>query len=147
MPLTLVPVDSSNWRTPLSVREDQATFVASATMTLARAYAFNAEHSRCIHICLDGTAIGMALWYDWAEGNAYVLSEFFIDQRWQRQGYGLAAMGIILAEMRREGRFPRVVLCYVAGNEAAPAFYARLGFTPETGDDFDEDEPGMGLDL
>lgn len=147
--LTLVPIDRGNWRIPLSVREDQRTYVASSAVTLARAYAYNAQNSRAVYVCLDDEPIGMALWYDWPEGNAYIFSEFFIDQRYQRQGYGLAAARLVLEELRRDGRFPLVTLCYVAGNDAAPRLYEKLGFThdPVEEDAEDDDEICMSLEL
>ncbi|MGN1368610.1 MAG: GNAT family N-acetyltransferase [Aristaeellaceae bacterium] len=147
--LTLSPITRDNWRVPLAVREDQRPYVASATVTLARAYAFNAQNSHAVHICLDDEPIGMALWYDWPEADAYVLSEFFIDQRWQRQGYGLAAAHLVLEELRQEKRFPRVTLCYIPGNDAAPRLYEKLGFTHDPlADDAEEgDEICMSLML
>ncbi|MGN0795317.1 MAG: GNAT family N-acetyltransferase [Aristaeellaceae bacterium] len=147
--LSLKGIDSNNWRIPLEVHEHQRPYVASATVTLARAYAFNAQNSHAVHICLDGEPIGMALWYDWPEADAYVLSEFFIDRRWQRQGYGLGAVRLVLEELRREKRFPRVTLCYVPGNDAAPRLYEKLGFThdPLADDAEDDDEICMSLML
>ena len=144
--LTLIPVDPNNWRGPLSVREDQRHFVADRTALLARAYAYREYRSRAKLIALDGTPIGMLLYHDdTCEDRAYVLSQFFIDQRWQGQGHGYAAMALVLEEMRREGRFPEVTLCYIDGDEAARRLYEKCGFTA-TGE-ADEDEIIMRLTL
>lgn len=142
--LTLEPIDRDNWRTRLAVKEEQQRFVAAPAVILARAYAYNAQRSRAVYLCLDGEPIGMALWYDWPEGGAYILSEYFIDARWQGQGHGLQGAKMIVDLLRREGRWPRILLCYVAGNEAARALYGKLGFIPSP-DDGDEEEPSMEL--
>ena len=54
--------------------------------------------------------------------NAYILDDLFIDARYQGRGYGTAALALILEGLRREGKFPRVILCYVEGNDAARKF-------------------------
>ena len=144
--LTLVPVDPDNWREPLTVREDQRRYVADRTTLLARAYAYRNYRSQARLIMLDGTPIGMLLYHDDAwENRAYVLSQFFIDQRWQRQGHGYAAMQLVLDGMRREGRFREATLCYVEGDEAARRLYEKCGFAP-TGE-VDGDEIVMRLTL
>ena len=144
--LTLVPIGPDNWREPLGVREDQRQYVADRMTLLARAYAYREHRSQAKLIMLDGTPIGMLLYHDdtW-EDRAYVLSQFFIDQRWQRRGYGFAAMGLLLDEMHREGRYGEVTLCYVDGDEAARRLYEKCGFAP-TGE-VDEDEIIMRLSL
>ena len=81
--LTLAPIDPDNWRTPLSVREDQRRYVSDRVTLLARAYAYRDYRSQAKHILLDGTPIGMLLYHDDAwENRAYVLSQFFIDWHW-----------------------------------------------------------------
>ena len=47
--------------------------------------------------------------------------------------------------MKEDGRFERVVLCYVEGDTAAKKLYEKLGFTP-TGE-VEEDEVVMALKL
>lgn len=46
--------------------------------------------------------------------------------------------------MRQDGKYPKVILCYIEGNEAARRLYEGLGFR-ET--DRDEDELIMERDL
>lgn len=144
--LTLAPIGPDNWREPLSVREDQRRYVADRTTLLARAYAYREHRSQAKFIMLDGTPIGMLLYHDdtW-EDKAYILSQFFIDQRWQGQGYGYAAMLLVLDELRRDGRYREVMLCYVDGDEAARRLYEKCGFVL-TGE-ADEDEIIMRLTL
>lgn len=142
----LEPVGPDNWRVGrLRVAGAQKHFVADAATILARAYAYRESRSRALLICLDGVPIGMALYYDWEEGRAFNLSQFYIDERWQGNGYGTEAARLLIEEMRREGRFDRVVLCYIEGNEAARRMYEKVGFHL-TGER-EEDEIDMEMTL
>ncbi len=143
--LTLVPIGPDNWRIPLTVREDQQHFVSNPMRLLARAYALREQRSVALYIALDGEPIGMLLYYDWDEGECYVLSQFFIDQRWQGKGYGYAAMQLVLDEFRRDGRYHQVDLCYCEGDEPAMKLYEKCGFV-HTGE-ADEGEIIMRLKL
>ena len=61
--------------------------------------------------------------------NAYELCRFFIDQRYQGMGFGLKAAEMIPERMKKDGRFDKVVLCYMEGGDvAARNLYEKLGF-------------------
>lgn len=141
----LEPVTPDNWRCGLRVREDQSHYVASSAGILARAYAYRDSRSEALIIYQDDTPVGMALYYDLADWQAYNFSQFFIDERYQGKGYGLEAARLVLQRMKEDGRFERVVLCYVEGDTAAKKLYEKLGFTP-TGE-VEEDEVVMALKL
>ena len=143
--LTLESIHPGNWRIPLSVREEQKHFVSDPMRLLARAYALREQRSVAKHIALDGEPIGMLMYHDWDEGECYVLSQYFIDQRWQGKGYGYAAMQLVLDEFRRDGRYHKVDLCYCEGDEPAMKLYEKCGFV-HTGE-VDEGEVIMRLEL
>lgn len=88
----------------------------------------------------DDTPVGMLLYYDWPEGGMYVFSQLFIDQRWQGRGFGRQAAKLALDEMRTIGRYDKVVLCYVEGDEPARKLYESLGFVHNGESDGDEIE-------
>ncbi|MBR6524884.1 MAG: GNAT family N-acetyltransferase [Clostridia bacterium] len=140
----LVDIDESNWRIRLSVREDQKHFVANAAVLLARAYAYRNFNCRAFYVCDDDNYVGMGLYYDCPERNAYDMSQLFIDERYQGRGYGKAAMALCLREMRSAGRFDKVELCYVEGAETAKHLYEKLGFVEV---DRDGDEIIMAMKL
>ena len=142
--IRLENINESNWRIPLSVSEAQKRFVANITTILARAYAYREARSRAFLVVAGGIAVGMGLYYDDSEMDAYIFSELFIDQRYQGKGYGKAATRLVLDELRRDGRFRKVVLCYIEGNEAAKKLYEGFGFM-ET--EQDEDEIIMELEF
>lgn len=135
-------IDETNWRCNLQVSDAQKPYVAAPAVLLARAYAYRNLNSRAFFIDDDETHLGMGLYYDCPELDAYDLSQFFIDAHYQGRGFGRQAVQLVLEEMRRERQYKKVVLCYIEGNEAAKKLYESFGFT-ET--DRDGDEIGMEL--
>ncbi len=137
-------ITPENWRLRLEVAEHQRNYVAAPHVMYARAYAYRNRRSRAF-VIYDGTvAVGAGLYYDCPDCQAYDLSQLLIDQRYQGRGYGRVATQRILEEMRQDGRYSKVVLCYIEGNEIAKRLYTSLGFV-ET--DRDEDEICMELML
>ena len=141
----LAPVTPDNWREPLAVREDQRRFVSEPNRILARAYACRELRSQARIVYKDGLPVGMALWYDWPEAEQYVFSQLFIDRHYQRMGLGMEAARLVLDELRTDGRYPKVCLCYIEGDEPARLLYEKLGFR-HTGE-ADGDEIIMDLTL
>ncbi len=52
----------------------------------------------------------------------------FIDEQYQGNGYGLAAAKLVLDNMKHDGKYNKVILCYIEGNIAAKCLYEKLGF-------------------
>lgn len=140
----LVDITPDNWRLKLQVSEAQKTYVAGSAVLLARAYAYREWRSRAFVVCDDETPVGMGLYYDCQERNAYDFSQFFIDERYQGKGYGKAAAKTVLEAMKQDGKYDKTVLCYIEGNEAARRLYESIGFVEI---DRDEDEIIMELEL
>lgn len=89
--------------------------------------------------------VGMLMTRFWPADGCYILDQFFIDHRFQRRGYGKAAVRLLLDQLRRESRFSNVYLCYCAGNEEAKNLYLQLGFR-HTGEE-EAGEIGMSISL
>ena len=136
--IRLETVNPDNWRLRLKVSDAQKSFVADSATMLARAYAYRESRSKAYVIYNDTLPVGMALYYDCAELNAYDLSQLFIDERYQGNGFGIEATKQILDKMKSDSKYDKVMLCYIDGNEVAKNMYEKLGFTL-TGDR-DEDE-------
>ena len=136
--IRLETINPDNWRLKLKVSEAQKGFVADSTTMLARAYAYRESRSKAYVIYNDTLPVGMALYYDCAELNAYDLSQLFIDERYQGNGFGIEATKQILDKMKSDSKYDKVMLCYIDGNEVAKNMYEKLGFKL-TGDR-DEDE-------
>ena len=141
----LEEVTPSNWRLDLHVSENQKSFVANKVTLLARAYAYRNYRSNALIIYNDDIPIGMVLYYDCDDLNLYDLSQFFIDERYQGNGYGYLAMQIIIDKLREDGKYKKITLCYIKGDDAAFNLYKKCGFKL-TGD-VDEDEIIMELNL
>lgn len=140
----LVDINPSNWRLGLKVSEDQKHFVANSATLLARAYAYRDQGSRAFLIYNDEIPVGMGLYYDLPELECYDFSQLFIDERYQGNGYGKAATKVVLEAMKQDGKYRKVDLCYIAGNDAAKKLYESFGFVEI---DRDEDEIIMELTL
>lgn len=140
--IRFVDITPDNWRIKLAVAEHQKQYVANFTTILARAYAYRNARSRVYIVCDDDTPVGVGLYHDAPELEAYVFSELLIDARYQGNGYGKKATQMVLDAMKEDGVYQKVVLCYVEGNEVARKLYEGFGFI-ET--DCDEDEIIMEL--
>lgn len=97
----LEEVSPDNRRLDLHVRNDQKDFAANSITLLARAYAYRNSGSRALIIYNEDIPIGMALYY-YIDG-AYDFSQFFIDERYQGNGFGYEAAGHVLREMQKTG--------------------------------------------
>lgn len=124
----LEPITPDNWRLGLRVRDDQRSFVSDSAGILARAYAYRDSRSQAFVIYDDELPVGMAMYHDWEEADAYDFSQFFIDQRYQGQGFGYEAAKLVLDRMRQDGRYHKVCLCYIEGDDGAKRLYEKLGF-------------------
>ncbi len=140
----LEAVNEENWRIPLKVAESQKTYVASSAVILARAFAYRDSRSEAFIIFEDDTPVGMVMYYDWEPHGAYDFSQLFIDERYQGKGYGKAATQLVLDRMKKDGKYQKVCLCYIEGNDAAKRLYESFGFFEV---DKYEDEITMELDI
>ncbi len=142
--IRLEEVNEQNWRIPLKVAENQTAYVANSSVMLARAFAYRNSRSDAFVIYDDDTPVGMAMYYDCEQMDAYDFSQIFIDERYQGKGYGKSAVRLVLDRMKKDGKYKKVCLCYIEGNEAARCLYESFGFH-ET--DRDEDEIIMECEL
>ena len=140
----LVDIDPGNWRLGLRVADSQKNYVSDSYAMLARAYAFREQRSRAFVIYDNETPVGMGMYHDCPDLDAFDLSQIFIDERYQRKGYGKAATKLVLDAMKQDGKYSKAILCYIEGNNAAKDLYESFGFVEI---DRDEDEIIMELTL
>ena len=126
--IKLVTINPDNWRLGLKVSETQKRLVSDSMKLLARAYAYRESRSNAYVIYNDSIPVGMALYYDCDEVSAYDFSQLFIDERYQGNGFGIEAARQILEIMKSDGKYDKVILCYIDGNETARNMYEKLGF-------------------
>ena len=140
----LVDIDPGNWRLGLRVADSQKNYVSDSYAMLARAYAYREQRSRAFVIYDNETPVGMGMYHDCPDLDAFDLSQIFIDERYQRKGYGKAATKLVLDAMKQDGKYSKAILCYIEGNNAAKDLYGGFGFVEI---DRDEDEIIMELTL
>lgn len=133
----LVDIDPGNWRLGLQVAQSQRKFVSSAPWLLARAYGYREYRPNAFVIYDEETPVGMGLYYDCPDLEAYNFSQLFIDERYQGRGYGKETVRLVLDAMKQDGKYRKAVICYIEGNDAARNLYTRFGFV-ETDRDGDE---------
>ena len=143
--IRLEEITPDNWRLGLSVAENQKSFVSNDMKLLARAYAYRNYRSKAFIIYSDASPVGMALYHDCDDFNAYDFSQLFIDERYQGNGYGTDAAKQILDLMKMDKKYQKVILCYIEGNDRARKMYEKLGF--QLTGDRDEDEIIMQLNF
>lgn len=141
----LETITPENWRLDLAVREDQRRFVSDSAGILARAYAYRENRSRAFVIYNNDLPIGMAMYYDLDDLNAYNLSQLFIDHRYQGNGFGYEASSRIIQMMKDDNKYDKIVLCCIKGDDTARKLYEKLGFK-DTGE-ADGDEIIMELEI
>ena len=136
------PIDPGNWRLGLQVFDEQKQYVSDSFSMLARAFAYRDSRSQA-YVIYDGEIpVGMVMYHDCEDLNAYDLSQLFIDKNHQGKGYGKAATQLVLDRMKQDGKYRKALLCYIEGNEAAKKLYEGFGFREI---DRDEDEIIMEL--
>ena len=105
--IRLTEVTENNWFevADLSVKDSQKSYVAPVIGILARGYVYRDCNVRIFVIENDGLIVGVSLVREFTdEPLGYDLQQFMIDQRYQGKGYGSEALGLILDELRKEGR-------------------------------------------
>lgn len=139
--VTLVPVTRDNWQTALDLRvqPEQEPHVPSVAVALAKCY-IRPEGGPVYPyaIMAGGEMLGFfTLTCEQGPVDNYWLNAFQIDRRYQRQGYGTAALREIIVLIRRE--YPvseRFNLVVHPDNASARRLYECEGFV-DTGRRYD----------
>lgn len=134
----LETVTPDNWRIDFQLKKEQEDFVFSPTGILAQAWAYREEGSQAFIIYNDEEPVGMAMYHDFSEWAAYEFSQLFIDCRYQGKGFGIEAARQVLRKMEDNGKYKKVYLSYIKGDEPARKMYEKLGFVEKA--KIDEDE-------
>ena len=137
MNIELRIIDASNRQTCLALRVagEQPSFIASTRRSLEQA-AEQPAVARPFAIYAEGTVVGFAMFAfdeDYEDpDDRYWLWRFMIDERFQRRGYGTAALGVIVAYFKENGA-NHIKLSTKPDNTTALSLYRRCGFR-ETGE-------------
>ena len=129
--VNLIELNEENWPdfAGLSVDESQKTFLASNIGIIARGYVYRNSRAKVIGIVADGTPVGLAMVRDIDDEPAcYELQQFMIDKNFQRKGYGLRALELILAALKAEQKYDCVEVCVKREDAQAIHVYEKAGF-------------------
>ena len=149
--VTLRPIDDSNREAveALEVSPAQQRFVSNFADSLREASAEPDGRALYWAVYADEAPVGFVMISDEVGGPGYIphyLWKLFIDERYQRRGYGTATLDLIVEYFRGQ---PGVeVLSTSAGQgEGSPiAFYERYGFE-QTGEIVFDNEVLLRLEL
>ena len=124
----LVDIDNETGVDSLEVAENQQSYVCNSLVMLARAWLHRKLRPRVFNVYDGETAVGMGMYLDDPEKNAYDFCQLFIDKRYQGKGYGKAAVGLVLDAMREDRKYQKVSMCYIEGNDASRKLFEQFGF-------------------
>ncbi|MGM0694980.1 MAG: GNAT family N-acetyltransferase [Pseudomonadota bacterium] len=117
----------------LEVAASQRGYVADNLYSIAESSLHPTYRPRAIYC--DGQVVGFLMYDAFAHHDrppTYNIFRLMVDRHHQGRGIGHGAMQCLLDEIRAQGSFERIAICYVATNQVARDFYANLGFQ-ETG--------------
>lgn len=127
-PITLRPIDISNWQTciQLQLTAEQSSKLASNLYSLAEAYV----EPRCTpHGIYAGEQMIGFVMIEWHQATTtYSIPRFMIDVRWQGGGYGGRALQTIIDTLKAEQPESSILISFTPDNTAARRLYERLGF-------------------
>jgi diamine N-acetyltransferase len=128
--VSLRPLTDSNRREVLALRvaPSQQGFVSSVEKSLREAAEHPDAHAQYWAIYADDTPVGFVMIADEVAGDDYIaqyLWKLLIDERYQRQGFGTAALDLVVEYFR--GR-EVLTTSAVPGDGSPIAFYERYGF-------------------
>lgn len=142
-PISLQPITSTNWVTCIELRptayQQQRGFVAANVLSLAQAYVDRWWIPTAVYA--QQTMVGFILYGCWPaapiaaeygqrEGGIHHVLRMMIDQHYQGQGYGYAALHRLITHIRAQPDARAIELNYDVDNSVAARLYAQLGFEP-----------------
>jgi diamine N-acetyltransferase len=140
MTVQLRPVTRDNFEEccDLEVSEKQRDFVSSNVFSLAESKFYPEFIPLAIYA--GDTMVGFLMYgRDDLDGElVWTLLRLMVDRRYQRKGYGRAALELFIERMRLKPECKALHATVMPGNEIAQNLYASLGFV-ETGDVEDGD--------
>jgi len=126
--ITLREIDRDNFYDviKLSVADEQKEFVASNMYSLAQAKAF--PECICLAIYHDEVLVGFTMYCMDHEDQEYWIYRLMIDAKHQSQGYGKAAMELLIDRIQEDLQHRMIYISFEPDNARARHLYEKLGF-------------------
>lgn len=133
--IELLPIDSEEKLGHCeSLRRKSTRYVGGAMWLIGQAY-LHRDALDAYGVYNGSALVGLMLLF---ERTKYGIAEFFIGDKFQRRGYGAAAVRAAIARFEAEGKFPTVSVIVHGSNTPAIRLYETCGFTQAGGCDWDE---------
>lgn len=130
--ITLQDIDRNNFDECIDLKpsEEQRKFMATNLYSIAESKFLPGFVTKAIYN--DEDMVGFAMYgVDPDDGN-YWIYRFMIDERFQRRGFGVQGMQLIIEDIQsRTDRTDVIMLGYQPANEGAKKLYAKVGFIEE----------------
>ena len=129
--ITLKEVTSDNFEAviKLKVFDEQKEFVASNVFSLAQAKVY--PECKPMAVYNDNELVGFVMYGLDLDDNEYWISRLMIDKKYQRKGYGKAAMLCVLGDLKSIKGMQKVYVSFEPENSGARTLYTQLGFLPD----------------
>ena len=126
--ITLREVTEETVRTicNLHVYENQKKFVANNAVSIAQAYFSKNAWFRAIYG--EDHPIGFLMLYDEPEKPEYFLWRFMIDKKYQKMGFGKAAINLLIEYVKKRPNANELFTSVVQESDGPQGFYERIGF-------------------
>jgi diamine N-acetyltransferase len=135
---TLREMTSENFKSvlDLKVAPGQQEFIATNERSIAEAHFSDQAWYRAIYA--GETPVGFVMLADETVGRrenprCCSLWRLMIDARYQRMGFGTAALALVVEHVRSHPRATMLITSYAPGNHSAEQFYNKFGFRPISG--------------
>ena len=128
--IELKPITEENFLTIVNMkRPEDERFVASNERSLAQAWLYrDAGDVFPFAIYANGEAVGFMMLDEDAEERVLYLWRIMLPEEHANRGYGGQVVQMVMDLARASGKYDRMVLDYVPGNERAKHLYEKLGF-------------------
>ena len=142
----LVKINENNYQEclDLKVSDEQENFVASNEYSLAQAWVFY-DTAYPFAVYAHDKMVGFVMMGYYAEKGIYDIWRFMIDKRYQKMGYGKAALKLSIEYLIREFHVGEIYLSFEPSNTAAERLYSAAGF--ERTGDMEDGEVVMKLSI
>ncbi len=111
----------------LKVNDSQAGFVSTTAESLAQAYVYT-ETAFPFAVYDDQAIVGFIMMGYYEEKKYYTLWKLLIDQQYQGNGYGKAALELGIAFLKERFHAGKVYTGVIPENNAAKSLYRSVGF-------------------